>query len=125
MTVPRFNQSWTQQMGEWLVKQTAGMPHDVEGGFCCVSTVQGFIEDHWDDICASWGCKDKWFRVVGCLFVFDWVQEEPEWVDQMNRAAQCWAQGHDIVDVSTAGPDSGNMDHECKRCGQEWRVPLY
>lgn len=32
---------------------------------------------------------------------------------------------HDIVDCSDAGPDSGNMDHRCRRCGQYWSVPLY
>lgn len=37
----------------------------------------------------------------------------------------CEEIGHDIVDCSFAGPDNGNMDHECRRCGQYWSVPLY
>lgn len=32
---------------------------------------------------------------------------------------------HDLVDCSEAGPDSGNMDHRCRRCGQYWSIPLY
>jgi hypothetical protein len=39
--------------------------------------------------------------------------------------AHCEQFGHDTVDVSTAGPDSGNMDHECRTCGRYWSVPLY
>lgn len=37
----------------------------------------------------------------------------------------CRYRGHALVDESTAGPDSGNMDHSCRRCGQYWHVPLY
>ena len=38
----------------------------------------------------------------------------------------CYLTGdHEIEDCSSAGPDSGNMDHECVRCGQYWSVPLY
>lgn len=37
----------------------------------------------------------------------------------------CAVRGHKIRDCSTAGPDSGDMDHECTRCGRYWSVPLY
>jgi hypothetical protein len=37
----------------------------------------------------------------------------------------CKWKGHDIVDRGYGGPDSGCMDHECRRCGQYWSVPLY
>lgn len=33
---------------------------------------------------------------------------------------------HDhIIDCSSAGPDSGNMDHMCAVCGRYWSVSLY
>lgn len=32
---------------------------------------------------------------------------------------------HVIVDCSSGGPDSGDMDHACSRCGQYWHVQLY
>jgi len=32
---------------------------------------------------------------------------------------------HKWVDVSTAGPDSGNMDVECSKCGAYKHIPLY
>lgn len=37
----------------------------------------------------------------------------------------CQTEGHKIRDCSSAGPDSGDMDHECVRCGRYWSVPLY
>jgi len=43
-----------------------------------------------------------------------------------NGEALCEMLGeHLIVDCSSAGPDSGNMDHACARCGRYWHVPLY
>lgn len=52
---------------------------------------------------------DSWLR--GCLV--------------SSELAICREQGHDIEDCSSGGPESGNMDHECKRCGEYWHVPLY
>lgn len=37
----------------------------------------------------------------------------------------CCIVGHKIRDCSSAGPDHGDMDHECVRCGRYWSVPLY
>ena len=37
----------------------------------------------------------------------------------------CKWRGHKIYDDSSAGPESGNMDHGCSRCGAYWSVPLY
>jgi len=37
----------------------------------------------------------------------------------------CKRYGHKLVDYSSGGPDSGNMDHACRRCGKFWHVPLY
>ena len=49
---------------------------------------------------------------------FDMVRE---WV----ASAHCKIRGHDLKDVSVAGPDSGNMALECQRCGQGWCTWLY
>lgn len=38
---------------------------------------------------------------------------------------QCTLHGHIIRDCSHAGPDSGDMDHECIRCDRYWAVTLY
>jgi len=32
---------------------------------------------------------------------------------------------HEYIDCSYGGPDSGNMDHKCKKCGHYVSVPLY
>lgn len=37
----------------------------------------------------------------------------------------CRWRGHKIVDCSSAGPESGNMDHYCSRCLHHWDVTLY
>lgn len=37
----------------------------------------------------------------------------------------CRVRGHKWVDCSYAGPDSGNMDMECERCGYYDHIPLY
>lgn len=41
------------------------------------------------------------------------------------QSLYCTLFGHKIVDDSFAGPDNGNMDHHCSRCGASWSVPLY
>ncbi len=37
----------------------------------------------------------------------------------------CKRYGHKLEDLSSAGPESGNADHGCRRCGEYWHVPLY
>lgn len=37
----------------------------------------------------------------------------------------CKAFGHKLYDDSSAGSESGNMDHGCERCGMYWHIPLY
>lgn len=41
------------------------------------------------------------------------------------KRAYCNQFGHKIIDCSSAGPESGNMDHACERCGEYWHIPLY
>jgi hypothetical protein len=37
----------------------------------------------------------------------------------------CKMFGHKLMDCSSAGPESGNMDYCCVRCDSYWHVPLY
>ena len=37
----------------------------------------------------------------------------------------CERRGHYLEDCSTAGPDSGSIDLECKRCGYTYHHSLY
>jgi hypothetical protein len=71
----------------------------------------GFYFDHFAYDCR----KPRWCRLryVAAL------------LNEIRKAAVCGFFGHDLVDCSTGGPDSGNMDHECRRCGRYWDVPLY
>jgi hypothetical protein len=58
--------------------------------------------------------------------LFYFVMREIPWrLYLVAEALVCFVKGHRVEDCSTAGPDSGNMDHECIRCGKYWRVPLY
>lgn len=41
------------------------------------------------------------------------------------KMAVCGYIGHDFVDDSQAGPESGNMSGYCKRCGFSYSVTLY
>lgn len=51
------------------------------------------------------------------------------WIDY--RARQLWTRGvcryfgHDLVDDSVAGPDTGNVSVYCARCGWSHEVTLY
>jgi len=79
--------------------------------------------DYWDYemICQSANKKSTRFgffcyKVSGLL----WYCFSQRW-----RMLLCKKFGHKVVDVSSGTPDSGNMDHECERCGEYWHVPLY
>jgi hypothetical protein len=39
--------------------------------------------------------------------------------------AYCKVFNHKIRSCGYGGPDSGNDDHECVRCGEYWHVPMY
>lgn len=56
-------------------------------------------------------------------FMNDGVEDNAGYM--VSGSAVCRDQGHDIRDCSSGGPESGNMDHECVRCGQYFPVPLY
>lgn len=60
--------------------------------------------------------KFFWFKISGVIWFFTRHQ-----IDILI----CKIRGHKIIDCSIAGPNSGNMDHECERCGKYWHIPLY
>lgn len=64
-------------------------------------------------------------RVTG--FIFWMVKGYTSYVYVWSGLAPliCKRYGHKLADLSSAGPESGNMDHECSRCGAYWHVPLY
>lgn len=37
----------------------------------------------------------------------------------------CKRRGHEVMDVSVAGPEGGDMAWECKRCGESGYTTLY
>ena len=124
--IPRFRSSWTEQMAAWLAFVLDDYPigsemNDMDAAHAY--TAADFLIEHWEDICNSWGNKDKWGRVVGCTYDLEYVDLELRY--KLKKMSECWAKGHILVDRSSGGPDSGDMDHECARCGQYWHVPLY
>ena len=47
------------------------------------------------------------------------------WLLRKVATKVCKIRGHKLEDQSSAGPDSGNADYGCSRCGEQWDVPLY
>lgn len=47
------------------------------------------------------------------------------WVRHGWKLLVCRMRGHKIVDHSYGGPDTGCVDVECTRCGQNWYTRLY
>jgi len=39
------------------------------------------------------------------------------WLKELKRLSHCWLFGHNIIEKGHAGPDSGCITWECKRCG--------
>lgn len=57
--------------------------------------------------------------------VRDWYDTLTLMLEWMSSEVECYKYGHDLVDCSYVGPDSGDADHYCDRCGRYWSVPLY
>jgi hypothetical protein len=73
--------------------------------------------------------KGEW-REYSAICHFEKCRRKPIWflynhLKQILNCLICRWRGHKLVDCSSAGPDSGDMDHYCERCGQFWSVPLY
>lgn len=70
-------------------------------------------------------------KITGKVYGALWHPQYNPKPTKLQRATQvrnellCKTKGHHIVDCSSAGPDSGDMDCYCSRCGQYWDIPLY
>jgi hypothetical protein len=54
--------------------------------------------------------------------------EKPDiivFITQNIKEQICKRFGHKLVNDSSVGPESGNDNHYCNRCGEYWRVQLY
>ncbi len=91
------------------------------GGWQCTSPQD---EDCPQDTCdgCSWHEYDEPYEVSLRSFTMCYILEG---VRQLWDRCVCFFKGHDLRDLSSAGPDSGNMDHECVRCGLYFHVTLY
>ncbi len=54
-----------------------------------------------------------------------WYELIERMILRIGADLECLKEGHEIEDCSYGGPDSGNMDHCCTRCGAYWSIPLY
>ena len=75
----------------------------------------------------EWWCERgvKWKTMTRGQHIQLWFETLVYMIAQWTAEAECLLNDHEIVDCSTAGPDSGNMDHCCTRCGKYWSCPLY
>ena len=126
--VSRFN---SYGIFEWscherrIVEEKAGVAKRLAGlaGRQLTSDEQEEIDE-----CCSLSCEHGFIPryptvprfIAWCVSNWVWYYTK----HQVDRII-CWKWGHKLADMSSAGPDSGNMDHECSRCGASWSVPLY
>jgi len=47
------------------------------------------------------------------------------WLKELKSLYRCWLFGHEIIEGGYAGPDSGEITWECKRCGWSGSHTLY
>jgi len=131
---------WREQihMAAWYDSQMAhrrfaglsGNAADLCQNLCYVdkdSDYRGYEGLPWTSRCRIWlvDARDRVLvrtRLDGIYFTLSNIND---WFDHWTSSLHCKWRGHDIEDCSSAGPDSGNMDHECRRCSQYWSVPLY
>lgn len=78
----------------------------------------GYYQDpETGDICAYGKVRQWWNRrLIGFYLKFIW---------SVLLAMRCGFTDHDWIDNSTAGPDSGDMDMYCRRCGKTFHHQLY
>lgn len=82
---------------------------------------QILLDSEHKDLCPDYDTRDQ--DVRDPTSPNDWATRG---VFCTNGEALCQALGgHDLIDRSSAGPDSGDMDCECMRCGQYFHHQLY
>lgn len=89
-----------------------------------------FLKQEWENANHSVSydrCCVRGERWTGSLAqrIYQWYESVIMFVESLPRIVECWKYGHDLRDCSSCGPDSGDMDHYCDRCGAYWHVPLY
>ena len=56
---------------------------------------------------------------------FDFLHYAVDALEQHTCILECWLHGHQWVDESYAGPETGSIDMYCKHCGTSFRHVLY
>ncbi len=79
--------------------------------------ILGYEHDHMK-VC-YWMERSKqpfwWYAFTGFLScIWNWIQ-----------AQRCRYQGHDIIDESLTGPDTGHESFHCARCGWDFDHTYY
>ena len=90
------------------------------GEQCTAASASDCIYDTCND--CPWYEYDEPYKPRLRSFIWPYVRNA---IRQLVNRCVCFFKGHDLRDLSSAGPDSGNMDHECVRCGRYYRVTLY
>jgi len=75
-----------------------------------------YVADSYFDVCL--GNKKESYKPTKLRFAWFWLKE-------LKLLSRCWLFGHDIVEGGHAGPDSGCITWECKRCGWSAEHTLY
>lgn len=97
-----------------------GYAYCPEGGWDC----EGRPGPECPDSCE--GCPYHVYHKPFKPWLGGFILDYTAWgISLIAKSAVCFHSGHRLEDCSTAGPDSGNMDHRCIRCERYWSVTLY
>lgn len=112
----------------WMYNYELQTDYQNECGDRNPSSMKIWILRHWRMLFFAinkdkWCYERKWYA---------WMQVHTRFIrfawGEAKMRIQMWMcdkYGHKIVDDSSAGPDSGDMDCYCKRCGMSWHHQLY
>jgi hypothetical protein len=75
-----------------------------------------FIREEWNFY--EYGCYMEGNRAWKVVFLYHLTKD---WL----KGLVCHWKGHDWIDESYGGPDSGCMAGTCKRCGYSFHTQLY
>lgn len=84
------------------------------------------MKEFFRDVRELVGCEMSNGRKRSKLWlIWEWPTCFVSHVWRLIMREYCELFGHKLYDNAIAGPDHGNMDHGCSRCGAYWHVPLY
>lgn len=80
------------------------------------------LKERFDDHVCAMVCSGAFDQPLTIRCAVDWLCGEAR---HYTMRAVCRLFGHEMVDESCIGPDSGTESHYCSRCGWSWEHTYY